>query len=726
MKKWFNPDAAAVVAITLVIFLFFFRLLTPAPQLIITPDFGQSDAVASFSTKYFLGTQLVQHRIPLWTSLIGGGYPLYAHGSMGTFFLPNLIFFSLISPVYAYTIVLFLSVCFLGWGMYWWLRLLGYSRLSSVFGAVTLALGGYSIAQFTHITIVQSLSLFPAIAGCTHLLAIKKSWQTTGWLSLLLAQQILVGFPQSVFITVLFILAYYGWLVGRSNTKIHDAIRFIVSLLAAFGVSAIQILPSYEYLSTVVSGAGFSVDSATLFSYPIKHLLTLFHPFWLGNPATGTYPHFLAFAGSIFWENTGYIGVVPLIFLAIYLLLRTAKKSASTPQGSVVFFVLLLSASFLLMTGKYSPLYFVFSVWPFTLFRVPSRFIWLFDIALVVLCVHAFDVCIASFKQKRLASLIALFAIALQVLTIFFIWSPYHNLEPAHAWLEPPTLSQYVASDGYTITIGGERTYGNTYQSRGWSVADPTYRPSYILRNTFTPDKNMLWGIAQIRDYAGRNIRRSKVLEDLLDQTITTDQTYATISALGSKLLTILSVKTVISALSLTQTGLVSKASLTDATHMIDLYTNPDALPKVYIATSSIPVTTIDEAVRAFASDAFIPGKTVLVEDGKSFSSDPERASVHIDSAGQGSYTLRVTNEGQQALVVLTETYYPGWRARIDTKETKVFPVNVKHIGVFIPKGDHTVTIYYLPDSFTRGAWISLISATLITLLIVFSRFLAI
>ncbi len=726
MKKYdwlMELSAYGVIAVS--VFLFFYRLLFPVLQLIITPDFGQSDAVTSFSTKYFLGTQLLHHHLPLWTTLIGGGYPIYAHGSMGTFFLPNLIFFSVLPPTYAYTLVLLFCVCMLGWGMYWWLRLMQYTRLPAIFGALSLALGGYIISQFTHMTIVQSLSLFPVIAGCTYLLAVKKSWFTAGVLSLLLAQQILIGFPQSVFITVLFITAYYIWLTRKSTSRIPDSARFILSLIASVGVSAVQLIPSLEYMSSLVSSAGFSGDAATLFSYPVKHLITLFHPFLLGNPAIGTYPHFLAFGGSIFWENTGYIGIIPLIFIPLYFLLtKTAKKSPSPRSRSVVFFAAIAGAAFFLMTGKHSPFYFVFSLWPFNIFRVPSRFIWVFDVALVIVCVHTFEASINCLKRKQSRLVVSVFVIALQLLTVFIIWSPYHNLEPMRAWLETPSLREYIENGGYTITIGGERAYSNTYQSHGWSTTDPKDHPSYILRNTFTPDKSMLWGVPQIRDYAGRYIRRSKVLDDLLTQTITTDEGYATISALGSKLLTTLSVKTVISTLALTQKGLVSHASLTDKTHMVNLYTNPEALPKVYIASSTIPVKTIDEAVSAFTSDAFIPGESVLTEDGVSFSSEPAGNTVGIDSQSEGSYTLTATNNKGRAILVLTETYYPGWHARVDNKEASVFPVNVKHIGVELPEGRHQVSLYYLPSSFILGAWISGITSIVIIALIVFCSFL--
>lgn len=708
MKKHrYLPDALALGAITLIIVLFFFRLFFPTPQLIVTPDFGQSDAVTHFATKYLLNNQLAHYRIPLWTSLLGGGYPIFAHGSTGAFYIPDLLLFSIFPPIYAYIFTLLLSVCFLGWGMYSWLRLMDYKRISSVFGAMTLALSGYVISQCTHITIIQSLSLFPAIASGTYILAKNRSWYAVVWLIFLFSQQILVGFPQSVFITMLFMTAYFVYLVRSNKRWLHDIGRFIVSFIGGCALSAVQLLPSLEYSSNLVTSKGFSPQEATYFSYPFKHLLTLLYPFILGNPSLGTYENFITLGGSIFWENTAYIGIVPLVCIILYIFIsRRLKCTQKTP----VFFIIVLVGSFLLMTGKYSPLYFIFSLWPFNIFRVPSRFTWLFEVALVIISVHAFNALYLSLKNKLLASIIIL----IQVSMIYFIWSSYHLFVPANSWLQTPPLAQYIDKSGYTITVGGELLYNEIYE-HGWSK-----NPSYFLRNTLTPDKSMLWSIPQIRDYAGRYLKRSKILDDLLDQAITTDVTYATISAFGGKLLNILAIKNVISTLPLTQDGLSPIKEITEGSRSITLYNNPDALPKAYIASSTIPVSTVEQAVKVMESDAFNPGKTVLVEADDA-RTNSHNSTVVVNSQEDGPYTFQIIDAQKGDILVITETYYPGWHLLVDGVETPNFPVNIKHIGTELSAGDHRVSAYYLPDSFMRGAWISIVSLIVIVSLTAFA-----
>jgi len=198
-------DVAAIFIILLVVGGFFFKLFYPIQQIIATPDFGESDAIGNISSKMIYAAGLKEHHIPLWSSFIGGGYPVYATGMLlGAFYVPNLIAFTVFPLVTAYNLVLVTSVMLLGLGMFALLRILQYHRGIALFGALTLALSGYNIAQLTHISITESLSLFPIITLLFYLLAKRKSWTLAGLLSFVLSQQVFIGFPQIVFLTVLF------------------------------------------------------------------------------------------------------------------------------------------------------------------------------------------------------------------------------------------------------------------------------------------------------------------------------------------------------------------------------------------------------------------------------------------------------------------------------------------------------------------------------------------
>ena len=58
--------------------------------------------------------------------------------------------------------------------------------------------------------------------------------------------------------------------------------------------------------------------------------------------------------------------------------------------------------------------------------------------------------------------------------------------------------------------------------------------------------------------------------------------------------------------------------------------------------------------------------------------------------------------------VVLTDTYYPGWKATVDDRENvKVHCVDTTIRGVFLEEGPHTIRFYFRPASLLIGAAIS-------------------
>ena len=73
------------------------------------------------------------------------------------------------------------------------------------------------------------------------------------------------------------------------------------------------------------------------------------------------------------------------------------------------------------------------------------------------------------------------------------------------------------------------------------------------------------------------------------------------------------------------------------------------------------------------------------------------------------SYAFRIRTSSR-AVLVLSQIYYPGWKARIDGAEVPVYAVDYALTGLLAPQGDHTVTVYFQPQSFRVGAVLSLIS----------------
>jgi uncharacterized membrane protein YfhO len=57
--------------------------------------------------------------------------------------------------------------------------------------------------------------------------------------------------------------------------------------------------------------------------------------------------------------------------------------------------------------------------------------------------------------------------------------------------------------------------------------------------------------------------------------------------------------------------------------------------------------------------------------------------------------------------VVLTDTYYPGWQAWVDGRETVIKQANLAFRAVPVAAGQHQLTFEYWPRSFSLGLWLS-------------------
>jgi uncharacterized membrane protein YfhO len=65
-------------------------------------------------------------------------------------------------------------------------------------------------------------------------------------------------------------------------------------------------------------------------------------------------------------------------------------------------------------------------------------------------------------------------------------------------------------------------------------------------------------------------------------------------------------------------------------------------------------------------------------------------------------------NMQDKGFLVLADTWYPGWKAIVDNKPTKIYRANYIFRAIALPKGEHEVVFYYAPLSFKIGSWISI------------------
>lgn len=702
--KRYRSDIAAVIIIFLIVAAFFAHLLYPEPQLIVTPDYGRSDAFdRSFAMGHLVWKRISQRSLPIWTSQLAGGMPILGD-SIGALYPPQIILNLLFESVTAYNLLLGGSVMLFCLGLYLWFRMLPVIPLSAFFGATSLTLSGIIIPRLTHGMIIPALALLPWILLTTLWFSKHPSvLRFVAW-TYIVSLQVYTSFPQAAFISILFSGAYLLFL-WRSS-PLRTLLMGTAAILLTFGLSAAQLLPSWEFHQQSLVQNGFGATSATSFSFRAKDVLMMLTPFALGNPKYGTYTPFWQNGGDIFWENSGFFGLIPLFFLGYGLLRLTGMTKRTPAKPDIIFFFWGAALAFLLMLGKNSPLYFLHGIPPFSLFRTPSRYLWVFDISLMMIAVYSFDHIWRNTRTRFIRIILVVFALG-NILHLFVTWQDYHLVEPASSWLTPPEVLRFINPNERIYTIGVDLTHNAVFTDSGWQQAD-VYD---FLKNGMQANSNLVWSVPQSEAYSGIPLQRHQLIDTILQQDINTKQGIATISAIAKKVLDMSSVGTILSTLPVEGTGLILQTQLRHATHSMYVYTNPGKSPRAYFAQNIIPAETINDAYRALSSDAFVPGASAIVGHLPEVAEGNRQTSVTLtESADETRLTAQIQNNPAASLLVITDTYYPGWEADIDDSSTPLIPVNIRHRGVVVPAGDHTVHLRYVSGSLRLGSIITLVS----------------
>ncbi len=141
----------------------------------------------------------------------------------------------------------------------------------------------------------------------------------------------------------------------------------------------------------------------------------------------------------------------------------------------------------------------------------------------------------------------------------------------------------------------------------------------------------------------------------------------------------------------------------------VKIYENLDVLPRVRLLYDRQPVADVDAALTLLASGAIDPVNRAVVETvhGPPISpvEEPTGAITLVSYAAEQIVARVATNT--PALLVIADSYYPGWTAQIDGEDAPVLPVNAMLRGVFTPVGEHVVTLTYAPRSWRVGLWLS-------------------
>ncbi|HLD11667.1 MAG TPA: hypothetical protein VJB91_02070, partial [Patescibacteria group bacterium] len=611
MKKY--PLLIVLLGTVFLLFIYF-TFLSLSDVTFLTPDFGRSDILhQNIPNKLFLAESIGQERLPYWNRGVGMGVPQFAEGQIGSLYILNLLT-SLLPIVWAMNLSYWFSLSIALVGMFLFLRALKLHPVGSFLGACAFTFSGYMIVKLVHINMVFVMSLFPLGAYVLHQFLTKKSRFFLLFFVLIASQQIFAGSPQMSFISFLGYGSYIAFSLFNSQEsrkhKFMTGLALVGSFLGTLALSLAQILPTAELLYHSIRRGGVVSAPEVTFPYPFSHVLTFLNPYFLGDPRIGTYPRFNAEWG-IFWENTAYIGIVPLLLFFFGILLSLKKKSPLFIFISAMTFV-----SFLLVLGKNAPTYFLFEFSPFSLFRAPSRFLFLTIFGMSTLASYALSVIITTWRKKRVIFFLSLLLVVFSLADLLSFGLSYHlkgKLSPFLTCSDTAIFLKSHSTDTRVVSLAAEETWNETFVKNGWYNEILMYQ---TYENSLSPYLNSVCGVDQFDDYGIMTPRRLSYLKHLIREGITSDDQSKTIQidSQSLKLLGMASVQYILTPYTINNPNLPLVYSTTTQPSY-QIYKNQLTLPRIFAVRSLQSVSTVEELRQALLSPSFQPEKTALIEE---------------------------------------------------------------------------------------------------------------
>ena len=708
------------ILIFIVVFAFFSKLFFP-PSIFITPDFGRTDILhIELAQKYVLSSNLKHLSLPFWETDSGQGYPLFAELS-GTFNIINLFSLLLLPFNIAIPIIYLLTFLIAAYGMFFLLTWLKLNKYSSLFGSFAFTFSAAMILNIPHLNPAQAVSFLPFTLLFFLKYLEKTNLKSAALVSLFLSQ-ILFSFTQIfVYTVILFGLLGFFNVWQRSKNVVNFCLQFFVVIFFTLLLSSIQILPTFELVKYSQRASGID-PSSILNSFPLnpKNLLTFINPFILGQAANGTYNFINWQKNGIYWENTAYIGFLPLIFslFAIFLLWLNFIKAK---KNIFLIFSILAILSIFLALGKFSPLHVVFSLPPLNFFRVPARFLIFAQFFLAIIaayCLNKLD----NFLPQKLKQKTLMIILIITILELLYRWWDYHPIGKSKEWLDGPETAQFIkssVSNQFRVySIASTLNWNNVFVNKGWKNELTNYR---FFLNSIDPNTNLFYDIKHFSSYQVLPTRRQVLLHSLISSNIKLKKESIFIDSLAQNTLSLYGVKYLIAPLPIENDNYQKIFEVKKGEFKNIVYKDNSSNNLLSFYYDYVNIESIADYLKYFKEKDL--RKTVLIEnfDGlKSYVEKQTDNSIRIKSTRKNHLSLTVDTK-DEGILVYSDSFYPGWKAKVDSKEVKIYAANINSKAIIVPTGKHYVEFTYFPKWFLVGAFISIISL-LITIKVILKK----
>ncbi len=149
----------------------------------------------------------------------------------------------------------------------------------------------------------------------------------------------------------------------------------------------------------------------------------------------------------------------------------------------------------------------------------------------------------------------------------------------------------------------------------------------------------------------------------------------------------------------------------------VKVYERTDAPGRAWLVHAATLAADDSAALAALADPAFDPRARAILSNVATLPglpADPSAATLPGESVTVVSYTAEQValraDVAAPALLVLADTFYPGWQATVDGAPAPILRADLMFRAIALPAGQHDVVLTYRPASWQQGSLISLLT----------------
>jgi hypothetical protein len=701
----------------------------------------------------YLSSVLRQLTTPFWNPYIFAGMPFSAEVQSQTFYPLNWLLAFIVPPepglfFWFLELKAIAHLVLAGWLMYRLLRELELEPAPALLGGLVYMLGAFPITHVVFLTWTSAYAWLPLLLLLLHRIRKRHRLSDAVWGGLVLGLIHLSGHPQMTTHILLVAVLFAGgeYLAARRQGErglLRPALLLNgLLLLIGFGIGAVVLIPGYEH-SLLTSRTGLPYRDAVLGSLLPTFPITLLVPKFFGS-ISGTASAPLAPFGVTevtdtvrFWkgeqfeylETSFYVGILPLALAAF--------GAFSSRRPLRILFIVLAVAGLVLALGKYTPVYRLLhaAVPGFDRFRIPSRFGTLFTFGSAGLAALGLQVFLSrdappvSRRGLRFGLLVLLVLALLSILFVAWLGptglgarlkelpiranalrqialaAAFIALTAGYAWFRErrfpralPLIALLMAFVDLTVfgfAFNQGRISARDYYPKNEAVTELRKRralhPFRVSGRTghfmlFKRNEGMVHGLEQTEGFS------PLYLSDILPYSIPPHRRFDLLNV-------------------------EYRTERDTATGDLSLRHFPATRPRVWFVSDYRVVPDRDRIVEMLSRDSFDYCRSVILETEPA----PEHRPPPAAPAELPPERVRITAQVQDRLdveieadwpgfLVVSEVYYPKWRASVDGRAVPIFRANYGLRAVPVPAGRHEVRFRYDARSTVFSGLVSLLS----------------